>query len=292
MKHLHGFDLVFLAYVAAMTLIVVICQPAGTPIYLAYHAGAVILLALIAYGHANYPGWGWSVARYWYIVYMTMGAFRELHYLIPAVRPFEDLRYDRQLEALDHRWFGDVDGFFVGIANPILIDILHLCYWSYFALLLVPRVFLHARGEMAKLREYDAALLTALFLSYLAYFLIPSVGPHHLHPARPPELDGWIIGRHLHALLMAIEWTMPDAFPSGHTMATLTALIMSARLCRKVFWWLILPGTGIVAATMALRYHYVVDVLAGITLVPIAVWLGAAVHRSWERRRLDGSISG
>lgn len=290
MKRLFAFDLVLLGYIAVVSAGVGAARPAGGALFLAYHAGAVALVALVVHAHARYGGRFWTFVRYWYLVPMVLAAFRELHFLIPAVRPFDDLRFDRQLAALDRRWFGDVEGFFLGLAHPLLVDALMLCYWSYFGLLVVPAAALYARGELAKVREYATALLGALLLSYLAYFLAPSVGPHHLSAARLPELDGWILARTLHEALMAIEWTMADAFPSGHAMATLTALVMAARLHPRSFRWLLAPGVGIVVATMALRYHYAVDVLAGVALVPPAAVAAVALHRRWEAR-VAGSIS-
>ena len=42
---------------------------------------------------------------------------------------------------------------------------------------------------------------------------------------------------------------------------------------------LLLPGVGIVWATMALRYHYVVDVVASAGLLPVVIFAGTAFHR-------------
>jgi hypothetical protein len=35
---------------------------------------------------------------------------------------------------------------------------------------------------------------------------------------------------------------------------------------------------------MGLRYHYVVDVVASVAILPAAVFAGLALHRWWERR--------
>ncbi len=279
MRRLFGFDRAVLGYVAAVTVIIAAFRPRGAWIYLAYHALALLFMALVIGAEARYGGRFWRFLRTWYVVPVILAAFREIHFLVPEVHPFEDLRYDRILEALDRRFLGDVDGFFLSAAHPLLVDFLHVCYWSYFVLTILPGALLYARGELEKVREYSTVLLAAFFISYLGYFAVPAVGPHWLHLARPPELDGWLVGRHLHAALMEIEWRMPDAFPSGHVLVTTTVLILSWRLHRRAFWGLLLPGVGIVAATMVLRYHYVVDVLAAAALLPAAVFAGTELHR-------------
>jgi len=43
------------------------------------------------------------------------------------------------------------------------------------------------------------------------------------------------------------------------------------------------PALGCILATMALRYHYVVDVVASAALLPGVVCLGLALSRRWDR---------
>jgi membrane-associated phospholipid phosphatase len=281
-KRLLGIDRVFLGYVAALSLLVLLTLPEGWPLFLGGHLLAVAAVAGLIALHARNGGDLATFLRHWYPVAAISLAFRELHYLVPRIRPFDDHRYDHQLAAIDADWFGDVDAFFLSLAHPGWIDLLHLCYWSYFGLMIVPGALLYVRGELPRMRHYATVLLTGLFLSYLAYFIFPSVGPHHFFPERPPALDGWGVGAILHPLLMRLELRMPDAFPSGHALATTVTLVMAWKLHRPSYRWLLAPGVGIVIATVALRYHYVVDVLAGLALVPVVVFLGTAVHRRAE----------
>lgn len=288
MRRLVGFDRVILGYAAALSLLVLIFRPPGWGIYLAGHAAVVGAMLLVIHLHQHHGGRVLTFLRYWYVVPVVMASFRELRPLVPGCRPFDDLRYDHQLAALDGRWFGDVDGFFLSLAHPVFIDVLHLCYWSYFGLMLVPGVVLHVQGRMDRLRHYSSVLLSALYVSYLAYFLLPSVGPHHLFASRPAALDGGWVGGPLHSFLMTLEGRMADAFPSGHALATSAVLVMSWRLHRRTFWVLLGPGLGIVWATMALRYHYVVDVVASAGLLPGVVFLGTALYRWGEGPAREG----
>ncbi len=282
MRKLFAFDLVLLGYFGILSIIVIIARPPWWGLYLGFHAVVTGIVALVSAAEGRWGGRFWTFVRHWYVVPLIPASFRELHYLIPEVRPFDGYPYDRALAAVDARWFGDVDGFFLSLANPLFIDVLHLCYWSYFLIPFVPGIMLYARGELVRLREFVAVLLSAYYLSYLAYFLAPSIGPHHFFETRPPELDGAFLGGYFHAALMALELEMADAFPSGHTLVSLVVLVMAWRLCRRGFWWTLVPATGIVLATMALRYHYVVDVVAGAGLLPVVVLLGRSLHAARE----------
>jgi hypothetical protein len=283
MKNLYAFDLVVLGYAAILTAVVIAFRPPGAAVYLGYHALVVILIALVVGAHRRFGGRFWTFCRYWYVVLIVLASYRELHYLVPQVHPFDDHRYDRFLADLDRRWFGDVDAFFLSF-HPLAMDVLHACYWFYFPSILLPGGILYARGEWETLRRYVTVILTGFYVSYLGYLLVPAIGPHHFYPLRPAVLDGWFLGKHAHAAILAMEWRMPDAFPSGHTLMSLLVLWFSWGSLRRFFWAAVVPASGCVAATVALRYHYVVDVLASVALLPFVVVAGRAIHRAWERR--------
>jgi hypothetical protein len=286
MKNLHAFDLVILGYLAVLSAVVVAARPEGAAIYLTYHALGAALIALLAYAHARFGGRFWTFCRYWYVVPLVLASFRELHYLVPAVHPFDDAHFDRVLGALDRRWFGDLDGGLLraAAAFPLVVDLLHVCYWFYFASMLITGGVIYARSRWGDLREYVTVLMAGFYLSYLGYLLVPAVGPHHFYPERPAALDGWILGRHAHAALMTLEWRMPDAFPSGHALMSMLVIGLAWRYDRTTFRLIAGPAAGCVVATVALRYHYLVDVLASVAILPVAFWGGTALHRAWERR--------
>jgi hypothetical protein len=283
MKNLAAFDLVILIYVGIITAVIVALRPEGTLVYLGYHAAAVGLIAMIVYAFEHHGGKLWTFCRYWYVPLVAGAAFREMHYLIPQVHPFEDHRWDGVLNGLDRRWFGDVDAFFLR-CPPLVMDALHVCYWFYFVSILIPGGVLFARKDWDGLKEYLTVILTGLLLSYLGYFVLPAIGPHHFFHPRPPQLDGWVVGKPLHEAMLAVEWKMPDAFPSGHALLSMIVIVMTWRLHRPTFRALVAPALGCVMATMVLRYHYVVDVVASVILLPPVLWAGIRFHRSWTRK--------
>ena len=285
MKKLAAFDLVILGYIAAITLLLLIFRPPGTLTFLAYHAAVVGMIAMIIAAHASFGGRFWELCRYWYVVPVTLAAFREVHYLVPLIHPFEDFHFDHVLASLDRRLFGDVDRFFLTGWPAPFYDLLHLCYWFYYVSMLIPPIVFSVKRDEARQREYLAVLTSALFLSYLGYYAVPALGPHLFLTARPAVLDGVLVGAPLHRALLAAEWRMPDAFPSGHALMSMIVIVCSWRLHRPTFRWVVAPSLGCILATMVLRYHYVVDVAAAALVLPVAVWGGRALNR-WRERVL------
>jgi len=282
-KILRGHDVAALSYLGILTAVVLIFRPPGTALYLLGHAAAAGVVLGLATAHARSDGRFRRAARYWYIVPFVLCAFRELHYLIPHVHPFDDAYYDKVLGQIDDRWLGDISGFFLRNLRPAAVDVLHLCYWSYYVSLAVLGALLHRRGEWEKMGEYVSIVLVSLLVSYLGYFVVPAVGPHHFYPSRPAILDGWLIGGPLHRTMASLELRMADAFPSGHTLMSLVLLYLARRhFAPRVFWITLPMATGCVLATVALRYHYVADLAASFALFPGCVWLGLRLDRKFR----------
>ena len=217
-----------------------------------------------------------------------LGCFREMHYLIPAVNPFQDGFWDWVLGAIDQRLLGDVNGVIVNNLPAAAADILHLCYWFYFPSMIIPAAILYSKLEMDRFRSYTTVLVTGFALSYLGYFLVPALGPHVFLNPRPEVLDGLWVGAFLHQALMTLELRMPDAFPSGHALMSGLVLIQVHRHLPKAFPWIAAPSIGCILATVLLRYHYVVDVLASALLLPTVLVLSESVERTWNDWKREG----
>ena len=230
----------------------------------------------------------------WWPVVAVPISFKEVAWVVPGVQSFADHAWDWRLQSWDELLFGDTRGFLRSIASAPVAEFMTIGYWSYFPLSLVLGAALYRPPDLRRFREAVTILLVGWFLSYLGYYAIPAVGPHHAvdDGFRSPELAGVLWAGSFHHLLMTLEGTIPDAFPSGHALIAMLVLVLSWKLHRRVFWWLLPFSSTLILATMYLRYHYVVDVLAAVLLVPVSVVIGRALHRRMEPRDddLDAAI--
>jgi membrane-associated phospholipid phosphatase len=90
-----------------------------------------------------------------------------------------------------------------------------------------------------------------------------------------------------------------DVFPSLHVAISALVWWYGARLGRFWFWGLSLPVFANWISTLYLRYHYLVDVLAGWVVAALAIllsawllrlqrlWQGSVPEPSANRRRPD-----
>ncbi|MHB9029319.1 MAG: phosphatase PAP2 family protein, partial [Candidatus Latescibacterota bacterium] len=68
-----------------------------------------------------------------------------------------------------------------------------------------------------------------------------------------------------------------------HTAITVIVTTYAWKYKRWLFWGFLPVNIGIILATVYLRYHYVVDVLAGLALAAFCVWAGPRVNAFWYR---------
>ncbi|MHC4607027.1 MAG: phosphatase PAP2 family protein, partial [Planctomycetota bacterium] len=264
-------------------------------IYVAYHAAVALMILLTVFAWAKFGGWFWKILRHWLpIVVVVLASFREIFYLVPQVNPFKPhLPFDRVLDRIDVAIFGDVGTWLRAVLWAPAADVLSLLYWTYYPLAIVIGIVLWRRGELRAIREALTVLLVAWHVSFLGYWAVPARGPYVyeqlLGIARDAAWNGVFLAGFLHDLMITLEWEMPDAFPSGHTLVALVcaAVAWRHRALRRVAT---ICCCGIIVATVYLRYHYIVDVLAGMALFPLCWFGGLALFRKWERGRTEEAL--
>lgn len=280
MKRFSGADRSVLGYIALMSVAVAVRFPhiPHAERYLAYHAAAALFVWLLATAERARPGGLWRILHVWYPMYLLPAAFRELHYLIPHLHP-HGLEFDYALLAVDTRLFGDVRAHVEVFNVPAITAALHVCYWMYISFPVLHTLGLSIRGRWDEAREDLSVLVFAWLTSYALYCTVPAYGPYVIEPGPAPGWQDGSMSLWMHRTLLEIEWKTADAFPSGHVLVLTLSLWMMARRQRGLFWLMLLPGVGLALATVVLRYHYAIDLVASWLLVPAVIYAGRLLHR-------------
>ncbi|MBL8920819.1 MAG: phosphatase PAP2 family protein [Myxococcaceae bacterium] len=173
---------------------------------------------------------------------------------------------DAAMAAADRALFGGHDPLELleVLINRPLSEWLAFTY-SFYAVLfpLVLGGVLMVAGRAA-LRESSFALGAALLLGYVSYSLVPVKGPV-LARTFDVSLELYLLASVKEAMMDATRITY-DCFPSMHTCCTVLLGWIAWRHVRRLFWWVSPVVVSMPFACVYLRYHYVVDVLAGLTL--------------------------
>jgi len=221
-----------------------------------------------------------TLIRGWYPVALIPITYKELSYLIPFIHPRD---FDAALAGIDHRFLGVHPTVWLErLTWPPLTEILQLTYSTYYFLPLVLGVALWRRGSRETFHFWVFIVVLGFYLSYLGYIAVPAIGPRFLPSiveAQTIPLTGVWLFQPVREMLDRAEGITRDCFPSGHTELTLLVLIYARVFHRKVFWWLLPLGTGVIVSTVYLRYHYVIDVAAGALLAGAIVMIAKPLYR-------------
>jgi membrane-associated phospholipid phosphatase len=219
--------------------------------------------------------------HHWAPFPLVVFTFKQIYFLIPVIRQGKD--YDSLLMAID-RWMFHVNPtqWLAHYSNPLLTEILQLCYSMFYLLFIAIGIELCVRNRYREFRLFSLTNVYGFFLSYLAYFIFPAVGPRftlHDFSRINLELPGLFATPALRSFVNFFEAIQPgmtnsaafasaqrDVFPSGHTMMTILLIALSWKLRVKIRPYILAIGILLIFATVYLRYHYVIDVIAGALL--------------------------
>jgi hypothetical protein len=222
-------------------------------------------------------------------------SYFQLRWILPAVSPHS---LDADLLAFDLRVFHYEPSIaWDRYVSPHTTEWFAFFYFGYFFLLTahVLPIMLLGKNEF-RLAHFALGIFMVFCIGHLLYMVVPGWGPyHHLAGQFEHPLEGGLFWRLVRATVDA-GGSQKDIFPSLHT-ATPTYFAIYSYMHRRAFpfrftWpFMAFAATQIIVATMFLRWHYLVDIFAGIALATTAALVSHRVVR-WEavRRARQGVL--
>jgi membrane-associated phospholipid phosphatase len=205
--------------------------------------------------------------------------FNSLGDLISSIRP---RLYDDILIRIDYALFGAHPTVWMErINNPLLTGLLQVAYISYYVMPISLVLSLYFKENMNAFNSAAFAILLCFYLSYIGYLLVPAVGPRFtLGHVQTADLSAGPATLWIRQTLDGLEHNKTDAFPSGHTAVALVTLVYAWKYREKVLSWILAPAVlALIISTVYLRYHYVVDVIAGVLLAALTVLIAPKTYR-------------
>ncbi len=222
------------------------------------------------------------------LVGVILASYFQLREVLPVVSPWAD---DAQIYAFDRHVFGIEPAVWLDrFVSPTTTEWFAFFYFLYFLILAVhvlPMLFLV--GDVEIIGRFAVGLLLVFLTAHLLYMAVPGWGPYwYLGADFHHDLRGGFFWRLVRETVDA-GGAQKDIFPSLHTGGPTFVAIFSFRE-RKVlpfkYTWPVMAffATQIIIATMFLRWHYLVDVIAGLALASTAAILGQRIA-DWERAK-------
>jgi len=243
------------------------------------HAGALLLAhfaaGLIVVAYAFLPRLpGAFYFRHVYPLPYVFACYRVMSVLIRSIR---EARFDALLTAWDFAvWRANPTVWLERMQSPPLIELMQLIYALFVPVVLAVAVILWVR-QREDFRSYAFLLTLGFLASYLVYFIVPARGPRYfLDGVQTQPLTGLWLFQPLRDLLDALESPHFDCFPSGHAEMTILAWWTTRRISKRLSSIYLAYTLLILLATVYLRYHYTVDLVAGALLAALVLY--AAPH--------------
>jgi hypothetical protein len=214
--------------------------------------------------------------------YFFFGAF------LPLVNPASR---DNALYALDLRLFGfepsvALDRFVTPLSSE-WFAFYYFCYFLVLTLHTIPIVLLVERERI--LGEFTVGMLMVFCVGHVGYIIVPGFGPvkalSALYQTQFPS------GLWVDTVMETVRsgGAQKDIFPSIHTAAPTFITLFSFRHRSRMPFCYSWPVVGfftlnIICATLFLRWHWLIDVVAGLLLATASWWLSVVIT-DWDIRR-------
>jgi len=223
------------------------------------------------------------IFRYWYPLPYVSACYKEMAVLIPPIRRTSA---DQWLADLDFRLWGVHPTVWLErIQTPWLTELLQIVYTLFVPAVLIVAFLLWYQRRYREFQYYAFLIALGYLVSYVGYLLVPARGPRFLlrHLQHMPLQGLWLF-RGMQDTLDRLESAHYDCFPSGHTELTILAWWSSRMAGNRLFWVYFAYTPSIIFATVYLRYHYSVDVLAGAMVATALILATPSIYRRLQER--------
>lgn len=217
-----------------------------------------------------------------YPVIFLFSIFETFYMLLPF---FNEHRYDGLMASIDRALLGvDPTIWIEQWARPWLTELLSVFYLFYFPMPLIVLGWMFAKEKFPEVEEGFFTYLFCYYGAYLLYFFIPVEGPRfHFRELHRIVLDGYVLTEPIRRLIDALEPNKLDAFPSLHAAILTVTMIVAYRHNRRLFAFFVPCAAGILVSLVYLRYHYVIDVIAGLVWAFASILLAGTLYRALRR---------
>lgn len=189
---------------------------------------------------------------------------------------------DALLMMWDRALFGETPAILLQpLISPALTDLLTLAYLSHLILTPLLACIFYFRDRHS-FRQFLLTVLLAGFIGFVGYLTLPAVGPGL---AFRQDFRIGLSGHISESLLSFVDTARAprDVFPSLHVGMATIVLWYSRRIGKLWFAAILLIVLGNWFATLYLRYHYMVDVIAGWIVAAISIYAASALLKVEDR---------
>jgi len=164
------------------------------------------------------------------------------------------------------------------LVGRVIYDLLIFIYLSYFILPIYGAILFYRQlpaNYKFRVGRYFSSFIIYFSINFLCYLWVPVTGPQYFSResfSRPLPLTSF--GKSIYEFIQSSQQTFIDCFPSGHFGVTLLVTIWLFRINHGHRFIMLFVTVMMGLATLALRFHYSLDLVAALPLALICYKLG------------------
>jgi membrane-associated phospholipid phosphatase len=170
--------------------------------------------------------------------------------------------------------------------RPRLTDFLYLIYFSHVVFFPGVALYFYLKKEERVFRRVMMGFLTIMLLGITSYILVPAEGPQTFFADQyKRDLTGQKLIQNADYIFRTGHVGL-DCFPSLHVGIPLLISLYLRTYRKKAFIPVLIYVALMCCATIYLRYHYLIDVIAAFAFAPAAYFLNDFLLRSWPGEQI------
>ncbi|MFI5106140.1 MAG: phosphatase PAP2 family protein, partial [Terriglobales bacterium] len=269
----------FIAYAAIMIALLAFAarHDAFALLLILGHVAAIGALMVIARNSAPLA----VFLHHWYLLLYVPFCYKQVPYLVTALH----LRVaDNTLAHWDlAMWKVDPVFWLSSMQSHFAVEFLQVVYTMFLPGSVALGILLWFRRPREEFRLGTFTIALTFLVSYLGYLLLPARGPRFMeYASHYPPLQGLWAFHSFQGILDKLEGLQYDCFPSGHVAVVLVGCWIARRISSRVFYTFVAFAACITFSTVYLRYHYVIDVIAGMALAIVVLAVAPLLYHKLE----------
>ncbi|MDC0256011.1 phosphatase PAP2 family protein [Bacteriovoracales bacterium] len=164
------------------------------------------------------------------------------------------------------------------IFKKVFYDYLVISYMSYYFLPFYAGVLYYKllpSHEKYKMVSYYSTIVVCYGINFLFYLFIPVTGPQYfVRELFTDSMPMSFVGEFFYSLVHYGQYTKIDCFPSGHTGIAVLVCLWLYKMKHPHLKYCLFVTFSIMLATLGLRYHYTLDLLAAFPMALLSFYLG------------------
>ena len=271
-------DALLVVYLVATSVVLLVGWRRVPPVAIVLHLAVLVAMAAAAWLRVV-PRW----LAMWAPLIALLFLYTELPALIAAAG------HARFFDADVMRWEGGVFGSQPALVwaarwpSPLLRELLHGAYLSYYAIIFAVPVALYAQRRQDEFGEAMVALMLTFVACFVCYIVFPVAGPRYGMGHESSRVSRGL-------LRPAVLWLLErgssrgTAFPSSHVAVAVAQSILALRYYGRRGLVIAALSAGLALGAVYGGFHYAIDILVGAPFGALTCHAGLRLAAALRRR--------